>query len=229
MMTRQTIAVLVALVLSPLLAQAKSDETIVKCESHNHQYRECALPDHGYVRLKRDRNDGRCVKGRTWDYDRRAIWVDDNCQGEFAVETRHHSSGHSDHTAEKAVAATAAIALIAAAASANSKHDKHNNHDSYDDYDDDGYGRAGHSSHTPRWMVGSFTGYNKRYGNARVRLRIDEDGRVKAKVNDTELRGYVNDERLYLGDAEFEIDRGDDGFYTTEVGNWQNRVSYSRD
>jgi hypothetical protein len=42
------------------------------------------------------------------------------------------------------------------------------------------------------------------------------------------LNGYVNDQRLYVGDAEFYLDRAGDGFNTTQVGDSSNRVHYSR-
>jgi hypothetical protein len=43
-----------------------------------------------------------------------------------------------------------------------------------------------------------------------------------------DLRGYVNDRRLYVGDAIFEIERTGDGFQTVQVGDWNNRVRYVR-
>ena len=165
---------------------------------------------------------GHCGQGRTWDYDRRGIWVDDNCKGEFVVEARHHTDNHKDHHGKEAVAAAAAIALIAAAAAAAN----HNDHD--DRYSDDGYHHGGHASYLPNWMIGNFKGYNLQYG-ASVRLRIDEDGRAVADIEGQHVRGYVNDGRLYVGDAEFDIERAGEGFNTVQRGNRSNRVHYERD
>ena len=66
------------------------------------------------------------------------------------------------------------------------------------------------------------------YGSE-VQLSISEEGRVKAEVEGTRLTGYVNDERLYVGDAEFFIERAGDGFMTIQAGDKSNKVHYSRD
>ena len=76
-------------------------------------------------------------------------------------------------------------------------------------------------------MVGEFKGYNMQYG-ADVNMVISEDGRVKANVQGTKLHGYVNDSRLYIGDAEFYIERAGEGFNTVQAGDRSNKVHYSR-
>jgi len=199
---------------SPVLA----DQTI-KCKSEHFAYHQCRIDTHGYVRLSRQLSKTHCRQGSNWDYDRRGIWVDDGCAAEFVVESRQHTSDHSDHNGTKAVAAAAAIALIAAAASAN--HDKH------DRYNDNDYSHGGHSSYVPGWMVGDFSGYNMQYGSD-VDLHISSDGRVSASVNGARLSGYVNDERLYIGDLEFYIDRAGDGFNSVQVSDRSNKVHYIR-
>lgn len=193
----------------------------VRCESKHHQYHMCRVDTHGYVRLVSERSRAACIKGRTWDYDRRGIWVDDNCKADFVIESRHHTDGHKDHNGAGAVAAVAAVALIAAAASAASD----NKHE--DRYHDDDYHHGGHSSYIPNWMIGRFTGYNMKFGSE-VDLDISEDGRAKANVDGTRLHGYVNDDRLYVGDAEFYIERAGDGFNTVQMGDRSNKVHYSR-
>ncbi len=65
------------------------------------------------------------------------------------------------------------------------------------------------------------------YGSE-VKLVIQEDGRVKAVVDGVKLKGYVNDQRLYIGDAEFYIERAGDGFNTVQAGNRSNKVHYTR-
>lgn len=198
----------------------QADQTI-RCESHNHAYKLCKVDTHGYVYMAKERSKGACHQGRTWDYDRRGIWVDDSCKGEFVIESRHHTDSHQDHHGKEAVAAAAAIALIAAATAA-ADHDDHK-----DRYHDDNYHRGGHSSYMPNWMVGKFKGYNLTYG-ASVKLRINKDGRVKAQVENQELHGYVNDGRMYIGDTEFAIERAGDGFNSVQRGNRSNKVHYSR-
>ena len=76
-------------------------------------------------------------------------------------------------------------------------------------------------------MVGKFKGYNTEYG-AEVKLGITEKGRAAANVEGTKLSGYVNDGRLYIGDAEFYIERAGDGFNTVQVGHRSNKVHYTR-
>ena len=200
---------------------ALADQTI-SCESHHHQYNHCNIDTHGYVRMKEKTSRSDCHQGQSWDYDKRGIWVDENCSGIFVVESRHHTSDHKDHgngSTAGAIAAVAALALIAAVAS--SSDDKH------DHYNENDYGRGGHSSYVPGWMVGDFSGYNLQYG-AQVNMHISSDGRMRARVNGTKLTGYVNDERLYIGDAEFYINRAGDGFNTVQLGNNSNQVHYSR-
>ena len=193
---------------------------IVTCESRHQRYNTCPIQSHGYVTLRRQTSRADCIQGQTWDYDRRGIWVDENCKGEFEVETRHHTSGHKSHNGEKAVAAAAAIAIIAAVA-ANSKNDKE------DKYNDDSYQGSRHSSYVPRWMVGDFDGFNMQY-DSEVSMHISSDGRVTGYINGDKVHGYINDERLYVGDAEFYVDRAGDGFNTTQVGDASNQVHYVR-
>jgi hypothetical protein len=205
-----------------LLAGTASADQRIRCESKGERYTTCPISDHGYVRLSRQLSSTSCVQGRTWDYDRRKIWVDDGCRAEFIVETRSHSSndrkGGSD--AAKVVAGLAILAIIAGAASSKEKDDRHY---------DDSYGHGGHASHVPSWMVGRFYGRNESRGGKGVELTISRDGRVSALVDgNTRLTGYVNDERLYVGDVEFDISRSGDGFSTQQVGHRSNIVYYSR-
>jgi hypothetical protein len=212
--------------LSPLLAAllglltiaspsaARADQTVT-CRSLNYQHTSCSLREHGYVRLERQTSKNACVKGRTWDYNYREIWVDDGCSGVFVVESRSHSG--SDGDAAKAAAAIGAIAILGAAVAANK--DSHR-------YEDE-YGRPGNSSFVPRWLVGNFRGYNEQR-RAEVSMNISNDGRVRASVDNFQLTGYINDRRLYVGDAVFDIERTGDGFQTTQVGEWRNRTQYTR-
>jgi hypothetical protein len=206
--------------ISLMAAPAMADKSL-RCDSKNHHYRMCKVDTHGYVRLTREHSHNKCKQGRTWDYDRRGVWVDDGCSADFVVESRHHTNDHKDHKGDAAVAAVAGIALIAAAIASS----KSNDHD--DRYHDDDYHHSGHSSYLPGWMVGKFKGYNMRYGSD-VKLVIEGDGRVKAVVQGTKLSGYVNDGRLYVGDAEFYIERAGEGFNTVQTGDRSNKVHYTR-
>lgn len=208
--------ILAASAYTPLVAA----NDIITCKSKHQSYQICPIQSHGYVTLRRQTSKADCIKGRTWDYDKNLIWVDENCKGEFEVETRHHTKGHKDHSGQNAVAAAAAIAIIAAV-SASSKNDKGGR------YNDENYHGSRHSSYIPNWMVGDFEGYNIKHGSE-VRLQINDEGRVSAHVKGLKLHGYINDERLYVGDAEFYVDRAGNGFNTTQVGNTSNQVHYER-
>ncbi|WP_309645830.1 DUF3011 domain-containing protein [Phenylobacterium sp.] len=205
----------------PFAAAARA-ETYIRCESRGDRYTECPIVSHGYVRLSRNLSNAPCTQGRTWDYDKRRIWVDDGCRAEFVVEDRSGSSGGSG----AAVAAIAVVGLLALAA-ANQKKKEKEARDRDDYHYDDNYGRGGHSSYLPSWMVGEFSGYNMNRG-ADVRMTIRPDGRATAWINGQSVDGYVNDERLYFGDHEFYVDRAGDGFNTRQVGDSGNQVHYSR-
>lgn len=195
-------------------ATAQADYKIV-CESQNNSYRTCPLPEHGYVKVHKQLSQTKCVQGRNWDYDKRNIWVDDGCRAEFRLEARAHSSSSKDKAAE-AAAAIAALALLAATA---------NHKDSHDRYDDREYYHPGHSSYVPGWMEGRFYGQNR---GTNVDMTISEDGRVSAHIGRQKVTGYVNDERLYVGDLEFYLTRTSEGFMSSQVGNPGNIVYYRR-
>lgn len=200
----------------PLDAQADQQ---IRCESEKNRYHQCRIDTHGYVRLSRQLSRADCIQGRTWDYDRRGIWVDDGCRGEFIVEERPHSGSHSDHDAGKVIAAAAGLAIVGALVAAS--------HDGDDKHHDDEYHGGRHTSYVPKWLVGRWEGFNMRY-NAEVEMDISNDGRVSAYADGQKIVGYINDERLYVGDAEFHIVRAGSGFNTLEVGNSSNQVHYSR-
>ena len=217
---KRSIALATAIIAASFFAASLQADQIITCESRHQNYNFCPVDTHGYVRLhKQLSNKNACRQGRSWDYDRRGIWVDDGCKAEFMVESRHHTDRHKEHHGKEAAAAVAALALIAAAATASDK--DHNR------YHDDDYGHAGHSSYMPRWMIGEFYGYNLQYGSE-VEMKIRDDGRLDAWVDGQHLKGYVNDERAYVGDAEFYIERAGDGFNTIQVGNRSNKVHYHR-
>ena len=76
-------------------------------------------------------------------------------------------------------------------------------------------------------MVGDFEGYNMKHGSE-VSMHISDDGRMKGRVDGVTLHGYINDERLYVGNVEFYVDRAGDGFNTIQVGDTSNKVHYIR-
>jgi hypothetical protein len=96
-----------------------------------------------------------------------------------------------------------------------------------------GYGdRDGHDDRygdndVPRWMVGSFRGYNRTYGSD-VSLDISRDGSVVATVNGRRSTGEYRHGKLRMGMFKFTVDRTDDGLTTRQIGDESNVVHYRR-
>ncbi|WP_052632326.1 DUF3011 domain-containing protein [Pseudoxanthomonas suwonensis] len=191
----------------------------VTCESRNDRYQSCPISTAGYVTLERQLSGTSCRQGRTWDYSRREIWVDDGCRAQFRVHTS--SSGHhdGDHDAKVAAGVLVGAAILGAiAANADKKDHK---------YDDANYQGPRHSSYVPDWMIGTFEGHNSLYG-ADVTLTIEPNGRATARTGRQTTDGWINDGRLNVGNTVFDIDQSRDGFVTSQVGDRQNEVRYRR-
>lgn len=218
----QTRLLLIApLLLAALLADARADEQVT-CESRDNRYQSCALPYAGYVSLERKLSGADCRQGRTWDYDRRQVWVDDGCRASFRVhggDSRDDRGDHDHHDAKVAAGVLIGAALLGALV--------HNANTGDDRYDDDNYQGPRHSSYVPGWMVGEFEGYNPIYG-ADIHMRIDSDGRMSAQARGQDLSGWINGGQLNVGGNVFDINQSRDGFVTTEVGDRQNEVRYRR-
>lgn len=198
--------------------EARADDTVT-CESRNDRYQSCPISTAGYVTLERQLSGTACMQGRTWDYNRREIWVDDGCRASFRVHTS--SSGHhdGDHDAKVAAGVLIGAAILGAIASnANKKDDK---------YDDDRYQGARHTSYVPTWMIGTFEGYNALY-DTDVSLTIESGGRATARSRGQTINGWINDGRLNVGDTTFDIDQSREGLVTSQVGDRQNEVRYRR-
>lgn len=67
---------------------------VVRCESEGERYNFCSVDTSGGVTLKRQLSQSECIKGRTWGYDRRGIWVDNGCRAEFYVSGGKVRRGH---------------------------------------------------------------------------------------------------------------------------------------
>jgi hypothetical protein len=58
----------------------------VTCESQDGRQRFCPLSvGRGRVELTRQLSRGECRFGRNWGYDRRGVWVNDGCRGQFTA------------------------------------------------------------------------------------------------------------------------------------------------
>ena len=208
---------LIAIIVSTsLYSVAAVAETHITCKSNNYHYNSCKLDGPGHVRLIKQLSNRKCKQGKTWDYDRHNIWVDDGCAAKFAVNYNKHHDSSSD--AGKALGAIAGAIIVGAIANEIDKNDK---------YNDSNYHGGRHSSYVPNWMVGKFRGYNEQY-NADVVLKIKSNGQVTAKVKGTKLSGFVNNEELHISTSVFDITRSSNGFYTNQHGNRSNEVKYHR-
>jgi len=200
---------------------ARADD-FVTCESRDNRYQSCSLPRAGYVTLDRKLSGADCRQGRSWDYDRREVWVDDGCRASFRVhggsdrDDRHDDDNHDAKVAAGVLIGAAILGALA-----------HNANKDYARYEDDSYQGARHTSYVPGWMIGEFEGYNPNF-NADIRMRIDSDGRMSAQTRGQTLNGWINGGQLNVGSSVFDISQSRDGFVTTEVGDRQNEVRYRR-
>jgi len=208
---RLTVAALAGVLSSPAFA-----DYTVHCASSGYKYTTCRLSEPGYVTVERQRSSSACTKGRSWDYDRREIWVDDGCAADFRVQTQDN------HKKDAAVAAGVVVgaALLGALLSNKDVVDDHK-------YRDESYYGSRHTSYVPSWLVGTFAGYNPQYG-ANVSMIVSADGQVTANAGGQVVKGYINDERLHVGNVVFAIDQTREGFITAQVGDRHNEVRYRR-
>ncbi|MEO6264601.1 MAG: DUF3011 domain-containing protein [Luteimonas sp.] len=56
---------------------------VFRCESSDGRRRQCATDTRGGVELVRQLSDAACVRGQTWGWDERGVWVDNGCRAEF--------------------------------------------------------------------------------------------------------------------------------------------------
>jgi len=62
-----------------------TEGTLVRCESDNGHLRHCVAPIVRGVELRRNVSHTPCIRGENWGWDRRGVWVDSGCRGEFEV------------------------------------------------------------------------------------------------------------------------------------------------
>src|SRR4051794_24212192 len=95
-MTRKISLLLAALSLAcvSLFAQRPTEVApTVRCESNDGHYHECRWGGFGNVFLTRTMSKSECVRGKSWDYNERVIWVDRGCRAEFGVQGTNKNLG----------------------------------------------------------------------------------------------------------------------------------------
>jgi hypothetical protein len=81
---RLSLGMIATALLVGVSASAQAQSTI-SCESHEYRYNRCEVYTAGYARLVSQQSKAPCVRGQTWGYDDRGIWVDKGCAGEFEI------------------------------------------------------------------------------------------------------------------------------------------------
>lgn len=56
---------------------------VVRCESTNGRSRHCDADTRGGVELVRQLSSRACIRGQSWGWDERGVWVTGGCRGEF--------------------------------------------------------------------------------------------------------------------------------------------------
>jgi len=69
---------------------AGRNDQIITCSSEDGGRHYCDVDTRRGILLVRQRSGSPCTEGSTWGYDKRGIWVDRGCRGDFAIEGRDH-------------------------------------------------------------------------------------------------------------------------------------------
>lgn len=59
---------------------------VIRCESYDQRRNHCAANIRYGARLDRQLSKGACREGYSWGWDRRGIWVDKGCRGDFVID-----------------------------------------------------------------------------------------------------------------------------------------------
>jgi hypothetical protein len=99
----------------------------LECRSQDNRYRRCGANTDNRVELLRQFSSSSCVRGRSWGFDRRSIWVDNGCQARFGYgygnergDTSGDGGGSDAGAVIGGVALAAGLVALLAAASKSS-------------------------------------------------------------------------------------------------------------
>ncbi len=180
---------------------AAAQDTI-RCESRDYRYSYCRIDTGRTVTLVRQRSSTRCRLWDNWGYDRRGIWVDRGCAGDFRVDRGGGSSGRDAAIAGAAIAGLA----IAAAIAANKDH---------------------HEDTVPSWAVGDFRGFDERE-RTDVSITIYPGGNAEGAADRSTFTGRWDKGRLSLGEYRFRLERSGNGFMAVDERDSSHRVYFRR-
>ncbi len=91
---------------------------VVRCESTDQGYQHCRADTRDGVQLYRQLSKNACRYNESWGYDRRGVWVNRGCRGDFQLYTgRSGGDGRQkddDHTAAAVVGGAIALGVLGA-------------------------------------------------------------------------------------------------------------------
>jgi Protein of unknown function (DUF3011) len=186
-------------------AGVAADEQTLRCESKKYRYNYCSADTDGRVTLTRQLSNRRCVLWESWGYDKRGVWVDKGCSGEFRVGRDGLSGGQT-----AAIGAVAGAAIIAAIVASHKHGDK----------DKD-------VSQPPHWMIGRFRAFDPE-SSGEWDITIERNGRVAGYADNRPLSGDYIKDRLHLGTAIFKVKKESWGFRGTRVDSDQSALYFRR-
>jgi Protein of unknown function (DUF3011) len=79
----------------PVVSANHDFREIVSCDSNFFRKNFCRVDTRGGVRLFKQKSHSRCIRGKTWGFNRKGIWVDRGCRAKFKVGRRDWD--HWDH------------------------------------------------------------------------------------------------------------------------------------
>jgi Protein of unknown function (DUF3011) len=205
---RPCVASLLAAVcaLPGLPVRVRADEQTIRCESKDFRYRYCRADTDNRVTMTREMSKRRCRQWNNWGYDKRGVWVDNGCRGEFRVGRSGMSGGQA-----AAVGVAAGAAIIAAAVIASRNNDKR---------DPD----------VPDWAPGVYRGYDKGW-RGDIELTVLNTSAVEGFVVNREedrFTGRIEKDMLFLGPDEFRISRDGDGFRASHTSDRSREIRFRK-
>lgn len=203
---------LAAMLFSLLPVPAGADDREIRCESNNGRYRYCRIDTDNRVTITRQLSNRRCVLWENWGYDKRGVWVDRGCRGEFRVGRDGGLSG-----GQAAAIGAIAGAVILGAVIANKK----NNNDKDD---------SRRNSSLPDWAGGTYRGYDSGW-NGDIELTVYETSAIEGFVvgrDSDRFTGRFEKDRLFLGPDEFKVKADGDGFVARHVRDSKREIRFRR-
>lgn len=207
MVLRRYLIAAVALALVAPAVPISADVQYVRCESGAFgRYRECRVKTENRVELVRELSRNRCQQWKSWGYDRDGVWVDRGCRAEFRVGKDGGGIGAGGATAIGVVAGAAVIGAILA---------------SKKDHKDEAVGAS-------EWARGRFHGFSPKL-ETDFDITVARDGKVSGSANTQAISGHLTtNNRMHLGDLEFDIARESWGFAATQKDDRENVIYFRK-